>query len=172
MKPAEHPDFFRMAAPEGQSRESTIELTADGRFLHDGIEVNHPLLRDAMHTWITRHPDTGRFILSNGYDWVYVMVHDTPFFVTSIAHREGDVFVRLSDGSEEPLEPTTATMNNRGEVCLRVKPHAPHGPFTAKMSRFAQSQLAPYLETVSDAANAAAIALVTPRGRAVLSEDA
>src|SRR5580700_1822488 len=65
MRPADHPDFFRIAPPEGRSRESTIRLDAEGRFFHEGARVEHPRLEAAMHTWIARHPDDGRFILTN-----------------------------------------------------------------------------------------------------------
>ena len=70
-----------MPAPEGRSRESTIRLDADGRFFHEGERVEHPGLEAAMHTWIARHPDDGRYILTNGYDWTYFTVDDVPFFV-------------------------------------------------------------------------------------------
>ena len=63
MRPADHPDFFRLPPPPGRSRESTIRLDADGCFFHDGVPVEHPKLRDALHTWIARHPDDGRYIL-------------------------------------------------------------------------------------------------------------
>jgi len=79
MKPGEHPDFYRLAPPPGTSRESTIFLDAEGRFWHDGELVVHPSLESALHTWIARHPDDGRFILTNGYDWTYFRVEDAPF---------------------------------------------------------------------------------------------
>ena len=60
MKPGEHPEFFRFPAPEGRSRESTIRLDGEGRFFHDEALVEHPKLRDALHTWIARHPEDGR----------------------------------------------------------------------------------------------------------------
>jgi hypothetical protein len=164
MKPGEHPEFFRFPAPEGRSRESTIRLDGEGRFFHDDAPVEHPRLRDALHTWITRHPEDGRFILSNGYDWTYFVVDDVPYFVRSVRTDAGDAVLLLSDGTEEPLEPSTLRANERGELYLSVKRGAKGGPFDAKLTRFAQSQLGPFLED----AGAAGVALVTPRGRAVL----
>ena len=64
MKPGDHPDFFRSAAPPGASRESTIVLTRDGIFLHDGAPVEHRALAKALASWIAKHPDDGRFILT------------------------------------------------------------------------------------------------------------
>src|SRR5688572_14928368 len=99
MKPGDHPLFFELAAPEGQSRESTIMLDRHGRWFHDGEAVTHPGLRAALPTWIRRHPNDGRLILSNGYDWCYFTVEDTPYFVDGVTLGD-PVRLRLSDGSE------------------------------------------------------------------------
>lgn len=166
MKPGDHPEFFRFPAPEGRSRESTLRLDAEGRFLHDGVPVEHPKLAAALHTWIARHPDDGRFILTNGYDWTYFTVDDVPFFVQAV-RTDGsndasgrDAIVVLSDGSEEPLDPSTIRVGPRGDLYLKVKHHVKGGPFDAKMTRFAQTQLAPFLsEEEGD------VVLTTKRGR-------
>src|SRR6516162_6749637 len=100
MKPGDHPEFFRLPPPEGRSRESSIRLDAEGRFFHEGRPVAHPKLAQAMHTWIGRHPDDGRFILSNGYDWSYFTVEDAPFFVRALRLEGGQAILALSDGTE------------------------------------------------------------------------
>jgi hypothetical protein len=146
MKPGEHPEFFRFPAPEGRSRESTIRLDGEGRFFHDDAIVEHPKLRDALHTWIARHPDDGRYILTNGYDWTYFVVEDVPYFVRSLRAEDGDAILVLSDATEEPLDPSTVRANERGELYLKVKAAAKGGPFDAKLTRFAQGQLGPFLE--------------------------
>ena len=53
-----------------------------GRHFIRWLLVEHPGLAAAMHTWVTRHPDDGRYILSNGYDWTYFTVDDAPSKVT------------------------------------------------------------------------------------------
>jgi len=161
MKPGEHPEFFRFPAPEGRSRESTIRIDGEGRFFHDEALVEHAKLRDALHTWIARHPDDGRYILTNGYDWTYFVVDDVPYFVRSIRAQDGDAILVLSDGGEEPLDPATVHANERGELYLKVKKDAKGGPFDAKMTRFAQGQLGPFLED----AGADGVSLATKRGR-------
>ncbi len=152
MKPGDHPEFFRFPAPEGRSRESTIRLDGEGRFFHDDAPVEHPKLAAALHTWIARHPDDGRFILTNGYDWTYFTVDDVPFFVRAVHEEDGDAILVLSDETREPLDPSTLRQNERGELYLRVKTDAKGGPFDAKMTRFAQTQLAPFLEADGDGA--------------------
>jgi uncharacterized protein len=161
MKPGEHPEFFRFPAPEGRSRESTIRLDGEGRFFHEDALVEHPKLRDALHTWIARHPDDGRYILTNGYDWTYFIVEDVPYFVRSVRASDGDAVLVLSDGTEEPLDPSTVRANERGELYLTVKHDAKGGPFDAKMTRFAQGQLGPFLEDAGDGN----VTLATTRGR-------
>jgi FtsP/CotA-like multicopper oxidase with cupredoxin domain len=152
MKPGDHPEFFRFPAPEGRSRESTLRLDGEGRFFHDGALVEHPKLAAALHTWIGRHPEDGRYILTNGYDWTYFEVEDVPFFVRNVrveaasaAAGERDAILVLSDGTEEALDPSTLRVGPRGDLYLVVKREAKGGPFDAKMTRFAQTQLDPFL---------------------------
>src|SRR5947209_3278956 len=101
MKPGEHPDFFRLPPPPGRSRESSIVLDAQGRFWHDGRLVEHKGLDAGLHGWISRHPDDGRYILTNGYDWSYFAVEDAPYQVRTLRSGEAGVTLVLSDGSEE-----------------------------------------------------------------------
>jgi hypothetical protein len=166
MKPGDHPEFFRFPAPEGRSRESTLRLDADGCFFHDGAAVEHPKLAAALHTWIARHPDDGRFILTNGYDWTYFTVDDVPFFVRSVKEDAGDAVLVLSDGTEEALDPATVHLGRRGDLYLKVKRDAKGGPFDAKMTRFAQTQLGPFL--TEDTEDGSHVVLTTRRGRVVL----
>ncbi len=166
MKPGDHPEFFRFPAPEGRSRESTLRLDGEGRFLHDGAVVEHPKLASALHTWIGRHPDDGRYILTNGYDWTYFTVDDVPFFVRSVRADGDDAILVLSDGTEEPLDPSSLRVGPRGDLYLVVKREAKGGPYDAKMTRFAQTQLAPFLTEEDGEA-----VLATRRGRARLGRD-
>ena len=179
MKPGEHPEFFRFPAPEGRSRESTIVLRADGHFEHDGAPVEHMRLEQAMHTWVSRHPDDGRFILTNGYDWTYFKVEDAPFFVRHLRPEEAPaeapaatrgkpsvpsdpseptpITMVLSDGSEEPLVPAEIREGTDGALYAFVKHNAKGGPFEAKFTRHAQTSLARFLRP--DAADSNAMAL-------------
>lgn len=145
MKPADSADFFRMAAPPGRSRESTLRLDPEGRFWHDGELVEHPALRAALHSWISRHPDDGRYILTNGYDWTYFAVDDAPYVVRALRPSAEGVELLLSDGTEEPWTPETTRIGDSGALYARVKAVARGGPFEARFSRHAQTSLAPML---------------------------
>jgi uncharacterized protein len=146
MRPGDHPDFFRLPAPEGRSRESTIRLDRDGRFFHDGELVTHRGMARAFASWIARHPDDGRFILTNGYDWTYFTVEGAPFFVAGVRGSDSGPVLVLFDGSEEPLEPATLRLDDDGILTTVVK----GGAFDAKFLRAAQLELAEWLEQDSD----------------------
>ena len=141
MKPGDHPDFYRFAPPPGTSRESTIRLDTEGKFWHDGERVDHPALDKALHEWIALHPDDGRFILTNGYDWTYFQVDDAPYTVRALRLNSDGVTLVLSDETEEPLAPETLHVGQGDALYAKVKA----GKFTAKFSRHAQTALAPIL---------------------------
>ncbi len=142
MRPGDHPDFYRFAPPPGASRESTLVLDREGRFWHDGERVDHAPLEQALRSWISRHPDDGRLILTNGYDWCYFRAEGSPFFVDALrVEPDGSVTLKLFDGSEEPLDPSTLAVGEGGVVYARVR----SGGLEARFSRHAQTQLAPVL---------------------------
>jgi uncharacterized protein len=145
VKPGDHPEFFRFPAPEGRSRESTLRLDATGRFWHDGDRVEHAGLSAAFHSWISRHPDNGRYILTNGYDWTYFAVDDAPFFVRSVGIEPDRIMLRLSDGTEEPWAPETTRVGADAALYARVKGGVRGGPYDAKFTPHAQASLEPVL---------------------------
>jgi uncharacterized protein len=159
VKPGDHPEFFRFPAPEGRSRESTLRLDATGRFWHDGDRVEHPGLAAAFHSWISRHPDDGRYILTNGYDWTYFTVDDAPFFVRSVRIEPDRVLLLLSDGSEEPWSPESTRIGPDSALYARVKTGARGGPFEAKFTPHAQASLEPVLVESRTAEEQPAVAL-------------
>jgi hypothetical protein len=148
VKPGEHPDFYRLPPPEGRSRESSIRLDRDGRFFHDGEPVVHPGMARAFATWIGRHPDDGRFILQNGYDWTYFSVEDTPYFVESVRSLESGLELELSDGTTEPLSPGGLALDESGQLLASVK----GGVFQARFKRAAQLGIGEFLSE-DDAGN-------------------
>ncbi|HXS17257.1 MAG TPA: hypothetical protein VN764_08710, partial [Polyangiaceae bacterium] len=146
MKPGDHPEFFRFPAPEGRSRESSIVLNRAGQFEHEGQMVTHPGMALAFARWLRRHPDNGRFILENGYDWTYLQVEDTPYFVHSVRLSGAEagapqLDLTISDGSEEPLALDSVRVGADDALYCLVK----GGAYEARFSRFAQEQLGPFL---------------------------
>jgi uncharacterized protein len=142
-KPGDHPDFFRFPAPPGRSRESSIRLDASGRFWHDGAPVEHSAMAQAFASWIDLHPDDGRFILSNGYDWTYFSVDDVAFFVRGVRIEADSAVLLLSDGSQQPLDAATARVGDNHALYVRIG----GGKFEARFTPEAQTALAPLLDT-------------------------
>jgi uncharacterized protein len=140
MKPGDHPEFFRFPAPEGRSRESTIVLSKEGRFFHDGAPVEHPGMHKAFASWLRRHPDDGRYILSNGYDWSYLTVEGAARFVRAVRDASGEPGLELLDGRELGLDPHALWSDADGVLWLRL-PEGENARFTAA----AQLELAPWL---------------------------
>lgn len=128
-----------------------------------------------MHTWIARHPDNNRFILDNGYDWTYFTVDDVPYFVRHLAEFENSVLLVLSDGSREELVAEDTFVGPGDALYTTVKrPGSPHahegggGPYWAKFTRHAQTQLAPLLTPATEGEVDAAIRLgnrIVPIGK-------
>jgi hypothetical protein len=134
MKPAQHPDFFRLSPPPGQSRESGIVLDRSGVFWHRGEKITRKSMREAFFRWLRRHPDDGRFILENGYDWTYIEVQGTPYFVESARVRTSDIEITLSDGSKESLQISSVSVGPADALHCRVK----GGRFDARFKPGAQ----------------------------------
>jgi hypothetical protein len=140
-RPADHPGFFRLPAPEGRSRESGISVDRLGRFWHEGRLVSHPGMARAFASWIDRHPDDGRYILSNGYDWSYLGVEDAPLAVVSVVDRGAGLEAHLSDGQTEALsEPLW--LGADGALYTLVR----NSSLEARFQPAAQAQLAAWLE--------------------------
>jgi hypothetical protein len=140
MKLGDHPEFFRLPPPAGRSRESTIVLTRDGRFFHEGALVEHPGMRRAFASWLARHPDDGRPILNNGYDWTYLTVEGATRFVQGVRAVEGRPQLTFLDDTEQPLEPARLVVDAEGKLWLRLS-DGPAACFTAA----AQLGLEPWL---------------------------
>lgn len=144
MKPGDHPEFFRLPPPPGRSRESKIVLDERGRFWNGPFLIEHAAMSQAFASWIRRHPDDGRFILTNGYDWTYFTVRDAPYFVRGVhAGADGGVVLELFDGTVEALDPTTVSVSpGDGVLYARVKA----GQFDARFLPPAQTQMTDFID--------------------------
>ena len=133
------PEFFR-PPPEGRSRESSIVLTKEGRFFHDGAAVEHPGMHKAFASWLGRHPDDGRYILNNGYDWTYLTVEGPAHFVRAVRGLASGPRLELLDGLELALEPKALSCDGDGRLWLDLA-----GDERACFTAAAQLDLAPWL---------------------------
>ena len=148
MKPGDHPDFFRLPPPPGRSRESHIVLDELGRFWNGPNLIEHDAMATAFASWITTHPDDGRFVLTNGYDWTYFTVRDAPFLVRHVEQAPEGARLRLFDGTEEALDPSSVTVSAEGVLYVRVK----GGRFEARLAPPAQKEMVGLLDEGEDGA--------------------
>jgi hypothetical protein len=105
-------------------RRSGIRIDREGRFIHEGEEVLHEGLRRALFRWLDAEPD-GRVVLRlDERRFAYVDVDDTPLVARAARLIEDGgerVLLALSDGSEEPLDPATLTIDGAGVLRARVR---------------------------------------------------
>ena len=102
-------------------RRSGIRIDRDGEFQHEGAPVTHEGLRRALFRWLDRLPDGRTILRLDPERFVYVDVDDTPLVVRAARIAGGGVFVALSDGTEEPLDPSTLTIDEHGVMRCWVR---------------------------------------------------
>jgi hypothetical protein len=134
----------------GQLRECALRLDREGRWLHEGVAVSHEGLCKALHRWIDRDEESGRYVVRAGQQWCYIEVDDAPFVVRKIlASEEGDqlrIDLRLSDDTQEELDYGTLRQDQRNVLYCDVK----GGRFPARFGRQAYFDLAQRLELVDE----------------------
>ena len=137
-------------------RRSGIRIDREGRFIHEGAEVTHEGLRRALFRWLDTEPD-GRVVLRlDERRFAYVDVDDTPLVARAARLvGEGDaerVLLALSDGTEEPLDPETVTIDDAGVLRARAR----GGRLEARLATAAAAVLA---DRVSEEGGGPALAL-------------
>jgi hypothetical protein len=108
--------------------------------LHDGAPVEHLGMQRAFASWLTRHPDDGRYILSNGYDWTYLTVEGAARFVAAVRAAEGRPMLVMLDGTELPLAAEALRSDAEGRLLVALS--------EGELARFtgsAQLELSPWL---------------------------
>src|SRR6185437_10678592 len=115
---AEHAAFIE------RLRRSGIRVDREGRFIHEGAEVTHGGLRRALFRWLDRlPPPDGRYILRlDERRFAYLDVDDTPLVARAARLDEGGtIWLSLSDGAEEALDPERLTVDAAGVLRAAVR---------------------------------------------------
>ncbi len=132
------PDAF--IPPPGFSRETTIHRDADGRWTQDGVPLEHGNLVRAFDRWVDRAED-GRLCLKNDLGWAYITLEGAPLFVRSVLLDATGATLRLSDDSEERIDPHKQRLGPDAALYCDARP----GLLAARYDRHAQAQLAEVL---------------------------
>jgi len=116
------PDAEASAEPSAEVlerlRRSGIRIDREGDFIHEGEPVRHEGLRRALYRWLDRDDERpGRYLLRlDERRFAYLDVDDTPLVVRAlrVAGAGGEIWIELSDGAEERLDPATLTVDDAG----------------------------------------------------------
>jgi len=121
-------------------RRSGIRIDREGRFIHEGQEVAHRGLREALWRWLDRlPPPESRYVLRlDDRRYAYVDVDDTPLVARAARLAGGRFLLALSDGSEEALDPHTLTVDEAGVLRCWVR----GGRLEARLATSAAAALA------------------------------
>ena len=109
--------------PEQLEKMRAIGLRLDraGRFWHDGAEVTHPRLRQALLRWLDVRADGRDIIRLDDTRYAYVDVEDAHLRAVS-ARWDGDrVQLVLDDDSEEELDYASLALSADGAVMCRAR---------------------------------------------------
>jgi hypothetical protein len=115
---AEHAAFIE------RLRQSGIRVDREGRFIHEGAEVTHEGLRRALFRWLDRlPPPDARYVLRlDERRFAYLDVDDTPLVARAARiDPAATIWLALSDGAEEALDPKTLTVDGAGVLRAWVR---------------------------------------------------
>jgi hypothetical protein len=121
-----------------------LRLDRSGRFWHEGVEVTHPRLRQALLRWIDIAPDGRNIVRLDEHRYAYVDVEDAHLRARS-ARWEGDrVRLILDDGSDEELAYDTLSAGPHDALYCKVR----GGRLRARITTAAHQVLADHIEEV------------------------
>jgi len=119
-----------------------ISFRRDGRWYSDDEPINNPRIA-RLFSRCLRQTDDGRWQIAMADERALVEIEDTPWVVTRVTEDGREEFtLRLNDGSEEPLDPTSLTVGTGNVLYTRVK----GGRHPARFLRPAYYQLAHAIE--------------------------
>jgi hypothetical protein len=113
-----------------------IRLNDRGRWTHEGLDFENPRIIDLFNRSVSRTPG-GTWVLEIGRFTYPIEVDDTGFFVERIEFGEPPI-LELSDGTSEPLDPTSLEYAGDGRLYTTVK----DGAFRARLKKPAYYALA------------------------------
>jgi hypothetical protein len=118
-----------------------ISFRHDGRWYSDDEPINNARIA-LLFSRCLKQTEDGRWQIAMADERAFVTIEDTPWVVTAVERDPTTGFrVRLNDGSEEPLDPTSLTVGEANVLYTRVK-----GGHRARFLRPAYYQLAPAIE--------------------------
>ena len=127
-----------------------LRLHHDGRWSHEGQPILHRGIREHFDRSVQYSPAERKFVVTLRHFRGEIEVEEAAFFVRSFDAASGRI--RLSDRSEEAIDPTTLSLSPiDGALLCRVKRALapPHG-LLARFDRGAHAELLAALEPEGD----------------------
>ena len=81
-------------APQSRG-DSLMQITADGRWFHDGGEITRPAMVRAFSGLLSRDGD-GQHWLVTPFEQLSITVEDAPFIAVDCVRKNGDIVFRLN----------------------------------------------------------------------------
>lgn len=102
-------------------RNSGIRLDREGRFWHEGAEVEHDGLRRAFLRWMDRLDDGRPVLRLDENRYVYLDVEDAALLITAARWDGERAFVTINDGVEQELEYESLRVGARDALYCTVR---------------------------------------------------
>src|SRR5512139_3986871 len=98
-----------------------ISFRRDGRWYNDEEPISNPRIA-RLFSRCLRQTDDGRWQIAMADERALVEIEDTPWVITRATDEGREEFtLRLNDGSEEALDPTSLTVGPGNVLYARVK---------------------------------------------------
>ncbi len=120
--------------------QSGLSIDLEGRFRHRGEPITHARTLEVLWGSLARGRD-GRYLVTVGRETAFVRIDDAPYGVRGATVESGRPLLHLTDGSVEPLDPSTLRLGRDGVLRCAVK-----GGHRARFCRAAQATLGQLLE--------------------------
>jgi uncharacterized protein len=118
-----------------------LVIDKEGRWFQNGAEIIHPEIYKHFNELLEKTADGG-YQIRSGNEFCGVEVEDAPFVVQAVSEvEEGKIYMRLNDGSDEPLKPEWFWIGRDNVPYCLIK----NGSFHARFSRPAYYALARHI---------------------------
>lgn len=114
-----------------------LALDAAGRLWHEGQEVAHPRLRQALLRWLDVRADGRDIVRLDDVRYAYIDVADAHLRVTAARWCGDDLELSLDDGATERLDPATLGVGDDDGLRCRVRGGRLRARFTSAAQQVA-----------------------------------
>jgi hypothetical protein len=146
---AETPAGLPPEVLERMRRGVPLVLTAGGAFLWGDEPISHGGVIAALRAGLDV-TEAGEHTVAIGPQWCYLKVEDTPLFVVAVEQDGGGLSLRLDDGRDVPLVPTTLWEEPGKGLRCEVPSQRSGRALAARFTNRAQADLAQWIDLEAD----------------------